>query len=333
MSPVRQAALLPLLLAGCNTGFAPQYLVTDLRLLAVRSEVVGAPGDTPSADADLGETVRLSALVANPRGRAPLTVTWATCLPTGTEALPACLDPALLRAPERLLASPDVVVLGRGEGLVSLDVAVPDLTLAIDALIARARAEPAYQCRLYAELPVVVIAEAEGRREIAVKRVRIAPTREVQNTELAGAYLVNLDPGVRSLELDPADEDACLGGAPVAKRCATDADCEAVGCGGDGWCVAAWRTGRATVCGRTVPSSVGPFNQCAPDGSRTAFFESLEWQWYATGGSFETGRTSGNATGSAVEFTRPSGSFTIWALVRDGRGGVGWLARDVPAAP
>ena len=64
----RLATLALALAAGCDTGFSPQYLVEDLRILAVRVQVVGSL----AADADLGETVRLTALVANPRGRAPL---------------------------------------------------------------------------------------------------------------------------------------------------------------------------------------------------------------------------------------------------------------------
>ena len=80
----RLATLALALAAGCDTGFSPQYLVEDLRILAVRVQVVGSL----AADADLGETVRLTALVANPRGRAPLRVRWATCIPDGTEALP-----------------------------------------------------------------------------------------------------------------------------------------------------------------------------------------------------------------------------------------------------
>ena len=79
----RLATLALALAAGCDTGFSPQYLVEDLRILAVRVQVVGSL----AADADLGETVRLTALVANPRGRAPR-VRWATCIPDGTEALP-----------------------------------------------------------------------------------------------------------------------------------------------------------------------------------------------------------------------------------------------------
>jgi hypothetical protein len=333
---MRAARLVPLGLAlavaaGCNPGFRPQYQVDDLRILGVSAEVTGTSAPT-SADADLGDRVRLTALVANPRERRPLTITWLGCLPSGTDALPACLDRSLLSDPARLRTRPDVLVLGAGEGLLTLEVPVADVQGALDALVARALAEPAFACQLYVELPVVVIAEAPDRSEVALKRVRLTPQRAVAGTSLEGAYLPNQNPGVQSLQVDPTSAGSCLGGEVAAIRCPDPAGCEAQGlrCDAGGTCGVPLPGGRRVLCARPEVGSVGIFSQCAPDGARTPFYESLDWQWFATAGSFEDAGALGNATGADVEFTRPDGPFTLWTVVRDGRGGEGWIRRDVP---
>jgi hypothetical protein len=84
------------------------------------------------------------------------------------------------------------------------------------------------------------------------------------------------------------------------------------------------------LCGIARPTSSERFDQCAPDGTRTGFHESLDWQWYVTDGTFPDVGGVGNAVGADVEFERPGGAFTLWVIVRDGRGGEGWLARTFP---
>ena len=100
-------------LLSCDTNFQPQYLVKDLRILAARAEVVGS---APEADADVGETVQLTALVANPARLPGVTVRWKACLPQQGESVSPCLDPAVLRDPATL-AGPTVVDLGEGESV------------------------------------------------------------------------------------------------------------------------------------------------------------------------------------------------------------------------
>jgi hypothetical protein len=319
------ALALALAASACDTGFAPQYRVEDLRILAVRAQVMGSL----AADADLGETVRLTALVANPLGRTPVRVRWATCIPDGTEALPPCLDPDALRDVDRLLADPSVVPLGEGA---EIEVSVPLVSGAFDRLISRAEADPAYACSLYLELPVLVVAEAGEAQQVAVKRVRLTPGREIDGTDLAGAYVKNSNPvplGVRRV----ANEDVpCGEGAPVVVPCWDDTPCGGLACGTDGFCAATFPQGRGVLCARPDPGAVDPpYNQCAPDGTRTPYFESMDWQWYVTGGEFPEFDGVGNATGDPVEFEAPDGPFTIWVILRDGRGGEAWLARDVPA--
>jgi len=326
--PASALALLALAAsAGCNANFAPQYLVQDLRILAIRSAVVGDASSTPAADAAPGERLRLTALVANPAGRAPLVARWLTCLPTGTDRLPPCLDPALLREPERLAASEGVLLLAEGEGLLAIEEDVPPAVAgALATLVDQAAAEPALQCRLYLELPVVLDVRAGDRRELAVKRVRLVPSPE----PFADAYLANRDPALDSARIDSGDGDACGGGDPVAIACSAPAACPGLACDAGGVCGVPFPAGRHTLCGRPGVGSIGTFEQCSPDGARTSFFESLSWQWYATGGTFDGTGSVGNATGASIDFTRPAGPFTIWAIVRDGRGGEAWLQRDIP---
>ncbi len=321
----RLAPLALALAAACDTNFSPQYLVEDLRILAVRAQVAGSL----AADADLGDTVRLSALVANPRGRAPLRVRWATCIPDGTEALPPCLDANALRDLDRLLADPRVVALGEGT---EIEVTVPEIAGAFDRIIARAEADPAYACSLYLELPVLVVAEAGGERQLAVKRVRLTPRSETEGTDLAGAYVTNSNPVPLAVRRVPEDGVPCAEGVPVLVPCWDASSCDGAECGPDGYCAAAFPEGRGVLCARPDPGAADPpYNQCAPDGARTPFFESLDWQWYVTAGRFPGFSGVGNATGDDVDFEPPDGAFTIWAILRDGRGGEAWLAREVPA--
>jgi hypothetical protein len=61
--------------------------------------------------------------------------------------------------------------------------------------------------------------------------------------------------------------------------------------------------------------------------------ESLSWQWYVTDGEFLDVGPVGNATGGTIEFRRPPGPFTIWGILRDGRGGEAWVRRDIAGLP
>jgi hypothetical protein len=325
-------------LAGCNTNFTPQYLVQDLRVLAIRAEVVGDTSSTPAADAAPGQTLRVSALVANPAGRAPLIARWLTCPPTGTDALPPCLDPNVLRDPDKLATTQGVFVLAEGEGLLAFEEKVPDsssgappevataLANAFAALEAQAASQPSLQCQLYVELPLVLDVRAGDRRELAVKRVRLVPS----STPPAGAYLPNRNPALDSVVLDPTDTNGCVGGQPAAIACGSPGACGTLDCDAAGVCGVPFPPGQHTLCGIPGPGSIGTFDQCAPDGTRTPFHETLDWQWYATAGTFPDAGTLGNATGTSLQFSRPARPFTLWAIVRDGRGGEAWIQRDVP---
>jgi hypothetical protein len=163
-----------------------------------------------------------------------------------------------------------------------------------------------------------------------VKRVRLTPWREVaSHPTLAGAYVPNENPGVAGVQAAP-DEDACgtSVAVPIAAPCGSV--CPTSSCAADGFCDVAPPSGPTVLCGLARPTSSERFDQCAPDGTRTGFHESLDWQWYVTDGTFPDLGGVGNAVGADVEFERPDGAFTLWVIVRDGRGGEGWLARTFP---
>lgn len=325
--PALTAAAALLALAGaaaCNTGFAPQYRVEDLRILAVRTHVQG------SAAADLrpGDTLVLEALVANPTGRAGLAVDWYGCLPAASERLAACEDASLLADPARLASAPGVLSLGSG-GPPAADPAPPSFVTSIAVSVAatpellegtrfvadRARSDPNYRCKLWAELPVVAVARADGRELVAVKRVRVWPT----DAQLSAAGFtpaqelenLNLNPAITGVVRAPADRDACTGGAAV------DAG--------------PFPAGETVVCGA---SDAGQrFDVCRPGEPVTEDAEEMSWQWYVTAGEFPEFDGIGNADERDVDFVRPGGAFMLWAIVRDERGGVAWEGFPIGPAP
>lgn len=323
--------LLPLALlaaAACDTDLAPQYRVLDLRILAVRAEVEGAR----NADVAPGETLRLEALVANPRGRA-VEVRWFACAPTGTDAVPACVDEEFLKDPAAHAARPGSGVFLVGEGAAPAPIPVVDvegvfdLTVALARVIDLAETSPTYQCSLYAEIPVVVVAEADGLREVAVKRVRLTPDPATLEPPLVigpevsdRVYVRNENPRISDMLRGPTEDDACsLRGVPVGEP--------------------PFPGGPTFLCGLPAVGSTQRYRVCGPDGPLTPppaeaeEPELLSWQWYVTGGEFLDVGPVGNATGGAIEFVRPPGPFTIWGILRDGRGGEAWIARDVAGLP
>ncbi len=333
-----------LALAACNTGFQPQYLVTDLRILAVRAEVVG----TGFADADVGDTLRLTALVVNPQARPGLAAVWRACVPQPGQLISPCLDPAVLRDASTLDGKPGVIRLDQ-VGTPSPDGRSIDVPLtgalgtavgqAFDALVAQAT--PANACSLFLELPVVVQVDVAGRREVALKNVRLTPASRETSPPL-DLYVRNVNPVIATLEADPSDEADCFGGVILLEPCPSGA------CGTGATCTAG-ADGTAAQClpapgdlpGGTRVMCAGQegapqqFDQCSESSGGTATGGVLEekqnWQWYATAGSFPDAMGVGNVTDDHPKFERPPGAFTLWVVLRDGRGGEGWIRRDFAA--
>jgi hypothetical protein len=335
----RLPVLAALALAACNTNFAPQYLVHDLRILAAQAVVLDQR-DPDEADADAGDTVRLTVLVANPENLPGLTVRWKACLPSQAQAVSPCLDPAVLRDPSRLDQDPSVVDLGEGE---SVTVTVPPaLAPLLQTLIDRSTTQPGLACTMYEDLPVLITASAGGTTRTALKTVRLTPYREVPAT-LDGAYIRNENPGIDSVLAEPVDADACDGGVRVMKPCSSNSQCGTTQCvieagssgSAPGHCADPLGPGLHTLCVKPSDRAVQVYQQCAEDGTKTQFFESLSYQWYTTGGTLKRSGSSppgdtGNITGTPVTLEAPDGPFTLWMIVRDGRGGEDWIRRDYP---
>jgi hypothetical protein len=324
---VRRLALPALLLSlACNPGFDPQYRVIDLRILAVHAEVSGSAdaNGVTTADPNLDETLQLEALVANPQGRPDLRVRWFVCAPSLTGGLPPCLDPTLITDPSTLGAAeafelPGPPLPDTGERLPPIALsALPQpvrdgLQQAIQVVRAQATTQPTYQCRLYVEIPLVVFAQAGGRQGVAVKRVRLVQTpAQEQQTPPHDYYAVNHNPVVK--DAVSAADDSCTGGSSVTLPAALPAG-----------------TTR-TLCAQAA-SDPETYDFCDSDGVPSGTREIFQWQWYVTAGEFPDVGGLGNAEGSHLDFDRPRGAFTLWLILRDGRGGDVWKRFDVAAAP
>lgn len=308
----RPLLLAALLLAACNTDVDPQFRVRDVRILAVRAQAFSAtPPAFPAADVAPGDTLVLEALVANPLGRPGLAVEWFACLPRPDEAVSPCADLAALEDPDRLRGLAGVTALPPGP---STTLVVPPLPEALAFVVQAAVARPVFACRMYAELGVVAVASAGGRRSVAVKTVRVKPPVSSFPPALPDLYLLNHRPAVAELFRGPAGDEGCAGGTSLA--------------------AAPLPAGTSTLCGTSVTGSVERFNVCDPSGDYAlvqARDEALTWQWYVSDGDFPDVGGVGNARGDRVDFVRPAGAFTLWAILRDGRGGDDWVTLLVSA--
>jgi hypothetical protein len=184
---------------------------------------------------------------------------------------------------------------------------VTSLADALRFVVETAALIPTFECRLYAELVVVAVAEGGGLRSTAQKRVRVVvPPTAPLPPPVTNRYQLNLNPRIAEVVRDPSDEEACTGGVSLATP--------------------PFPLGKRTICGKPA-GSAQEITLCNPDGTHPTASEALDWQWYVTAGEFpdESGGV-GDATGSHVAFTRPDGPFWLWAILRDRRGGSGWAS-------
>jgi hypothetical protein len=327
---VKRALLAAALLLSCGPPQKPQYLVDDLRILAIRDEVLVDPSD--AADAEGGDTIRLTALVGNPQNL-PLRLRWITCLPQPGVAVPPCADTRSLADPEKLIGKPGVLDLGEGEQIdLTIPVLVQPLLL---ALIARGEQHPEYACSTYIDLPVVLIASGGGQKQSAVKSVRLSPYRELAKQSLPPKYVRNRNPEIREVRMDPKNVIQCAGGAQLNRYCTDATSCAGLECL-DHVCQTAIPLGREReLCARLLEGSVQIFHECDADGSTRDYYEGVSWQWYTTAGTLTSksaGTTlvdNGDLRGGDVIFTPPaSGHWRMWLIARDGRGGLTWFQRD-----
>jgi hypothetical protein len=336
------AAIAAVALSSCESGFdRNDQIVNSLRILGAAAHIDNGDG-VDWADAQVGDTVTLSALVANPTGIPSVRVTWVTCLPSPN--VTPCTSETVLRQPQDLIgmaADPTsgVLLLGVGE---TIQYVIPsEVQPLLNALIASADHSPNAQCSVYQQAPVIIIAQgSDGSVVTALKNLRLSPWSKTgpgaTDTALQH-YIRNANPSIAALNI-PTDKSACIGQALVAS-CQSDADCGgAATCSSDGWCppAALFPAGSQTICGQIPDADIQTYYYCGMDGVDGSELEYPTITWYATSGSQDTianKNTAGTpdlASRTFELYTRPPGPFTLYGVVRDGRDGANWIAQAFP---
>lgn len=311
-------------LLGCESGFdRNDQIVNSLRILGVGAHVDDTTGlGYDWADADVGDTVHLQALVANPGGLSTVTITWLACFPIPGQSQP-CTDPAYLRDPRdvKYLAqdpSTGVALLGQGE---TIDYTVPqELKPLRDQLLARADASVNAECALYQPIPLLVIAEdsSNGAVFAAVKNVRLSPWKDQGSSPHYAYYVRNVNPAIQGFYIPTSDAN-CDGQSLTGGGTFPD--------GSQSICLALAPSDSYYTCGLQGPQIDHPDD--APNVP-----EQPDVTWYMTGGSLSGYPAPMNGSGGSVtsrtytHFTRPAGPFTIYGVVRDHRDGETWIAQD-----
>jgi hypothetical protein len=335
------AALLWAGASGCESGFdRNDQIVNSLRILAAAAHVDSGDG-VDWADAQVGDTVTLSALVANPTAIPTVTVTWVTCLPSLNDTLTPCADEQVLRQPADLIpmaANPASGVIELGVGETIQYVVPPEVQPLLDQLTARADGSLNAECSLYIEAPLIIIAQgSDGSVVTALKNLRLSPWGQTGPGATDPAlryYIRNANPDLTGLDLPP-DFSACAG-QTLVKACQSDADCDGAGtCSIDGWCPpAAFPSGNQIVCAQLDATAVQSYYYCGLDGVDGSELEQPAITWYATAGTQGTVSNSNTAGTPDLKsrtfetFDRPVGAFTLYGVVRDGRDGENWIAQD-----
>ncbi|HEY4393148.1 MAG TPA: hypothetical protein VGP64_03755 [Polyangia bacterium] len=347
------AAALALGAAACVSGFdRNDQTVNSLRILGASMHVDNGDG-IDWADAQAGDTVTFKALVANPTGIPDVTVTWVTCVPPDlNNTLTPCTNETTLRDPIQLIGMPGVLMLGQAmpsadEATVQIQFTVPPEVKALtQQLIDRADMHVNAQCALYLPVPVIIIAQGNGGTTVvtAVKNLRLSPWSQIGPTDPTDsslqAYVRNFNPSISALNI-PNDHSACVG-QTLVQSCKTDTDCTNGGpCSADGWCppVNPFPAGAETICGQIPDTDTQTYYYCGMDGVDGSEMEYPSITWYETAGS-EADVANTNTTGTPdlaartfQLFTRPTGPFTLYGVVRDGRDGENWIAQTFPALP
>lgn len=328
---------------ACESGFERNdQIVNSLRILGARDSVIDSdPIDW--ADAKDGDTIELSALVANPGGASSVIVTWLACVPGATSVSP-CLDEGVLRDPTMLIAlsndptTTGVLLLGRGE---TIQYTIPsDIGSTLLApLIANADSHPNAQCAVYIEVPLVIIAQGDGEVFTATKNLRLSPWDQTGPDATDPAlqhYIRNANPTIDQLVI-PTDRSECAG-QTLTHTCDATNPCDDLGttCN-NGWCVptAPFPDGQQIVCGDVPPADAESYWTCGLDGPLYNPTEQPHITWYMTAGvlgDVASANTSGGdddlASRTFTGFTRPAGPFTLYGVIRDGRDGEAWVAQD-----
>ncbi len=229
--------------SACVSGFdRNDQTVNSLRILGAAAHIDNGDG-VDWADAEVGDTVTLQALVANPTGVPDVTVTWVTCMPSLNKTVTPCSSET--RAAPAGRSDPHgnddpasgVILLGVGE---TIQFTVPkEVQPLLDALIANADANLNAQCSLYTPTPVIIIAQGErrldGQRRQESAPVALEPGGPQRHRPGSAALHPQRQPPHRGAQRPQRLHSACAGQTLVAS-CQTDADCGGGTCSADGWC-------------------------------------------------------------------------------------------------
>ncbi len=310
MRPAR-ARWVPLLAAvaaaACDYGFKPETLVDQLRVLGVQA--------TP-ADLRPGESARLSALAPDPsRPGGAVTLLWVGCDadPYGLGRT-ACADATLLQDPSALTGGTGQ--LPAGVSLIGFNdtaawTAPAGLFDVLDA------GDPRRQTGTVG--PVVLFAVAEAVSPTATRAELQALFERVQRKEVRS---------VLSLYRVKVPESLERNHGPTLTGLTVD---------GGLWPQGAWLTVRPgeplPLDLRAPPEAFEAYTALTPDGP-VASTERLLAAWYATSGRFSQERTALGAevktaftppgSGDPTDPLPPRRAGTLWAVVRDTRGGQTW---------
>jgi hypothetical protein len=302
--------------SACTTIPGDDLVVDRVRVVGARAQVAG-PGDW--ADPGSGQQVTFSALVLDPKNVGS-TVRWTLCIPRSPFEVTPCEDQKLLTNPESIVPAPPWILdLGTGP---AVDWTVTEEVRAeLLALFGQPPGDPVLRCSEYLELPMLISAEGGGKRDVAIKRVRIAPLAESTDS----LYVRNANPVVAEVRYDTGN-DACTGGQRLAwfAGCGGDADCGGTARCRDGTCVAPYPSGWHALCAVAAPGSQQEVARCTSGGAvvEPRPVESLYHSWFSDGGEFDT---SGTDLGPGqIRFDARGQAATLWVLMRDGRGGESW---------
>lgn len=299
---IRLAVLLPLLSLGCADEVEPGSKVDSLRVLAQRA-------DLPFAHP--GETVQLSSLSYDPRGR-PLTWAWASCVNPSESSLQGCVD----RIAES--ADPAAAVFALGAGVDAPTLAVPpDVITSLPAGSRAAASVGVVSAACPGDLSLGAgpgglpfrCREAETGRElgledfiVGIKRITVRETERNQNPEIERITFDGDDwaeddvKEVGSCDQSDFNYDAC----PAEQH-------------------------------QIAPQVSSASFESGKDELGRDFEEQLVIQYYSTEGVFENEVKIGSEPKNGfVARKRASGqTLKLWFVVRDNRGGVSWLERQV----
>jgi len=331
-SALLTAAIAALGLSSCESGFdRNDQIVNSLRILGASTHINNGDG-VDWADAEVGDTVTLSALVANPTAIPTVTVTWVTCLPSPN--VTPCTSETVLRRPQDLIGMAGVIELGVGE---TIQYTVPqEVQPLLDMLIANADQNVNAQCALYIQAPIIIIVQgSDGSVVTALKNLRLSPWSQTgpgATDPRLQHYIRNSNPSITALNI-PSDKSACAG-QTLVQSCLSDADCGGATCSSEGWCPPLpFPAGSQTICGQIPDADIQTYYYCGMDGVDGSEMEYPTIIWYATGGAqatIDNKNTAGTpdlASRTFELYTRPPGPFTLYGVVRDGRDGENWIAQ------